>query len=90
MNLEEITDEKDLKDGRTYLCCSSSRHGNAIWETLEAQKHQLLRAGMRMPMNIYSKVFDLPRHVADIGAMNPYESRPTQIRGPKERPPRVN
>ena len=63
MLLQQITDEKDLKDGRTYLCCRSSRHGNAIWETLEAQKHCLLYAGMHMPMKTYEKVFDLPKRL---------------------------
>ena len=48
MLLQEITDEKDLKDGRTYLCCRSSRHGNAIWEALEAQKNRFVYQGLSM------------------------------------------
>jgi hypothetical protein len=68
MFLQQITDEKDLKDGRTYLCCRSSRQGNAIWETLEAQKHLLLHGELRMPMKSFSKIFDLPKRLADIDA----------------------
>ena len=68
MFLQQITDEKDLKDGHTYLCCRSSRHGNAIWETLEAQKHRLLYGGLRMPKKSFVKIFDLPKRLVDIDA----------------------
>jgi hypothetical protein len=66
MFLQPITDEKDLKDGHTYLCCRSSRHGNAISETLEAQKHRLIYGELRMPMTNFDKIFDLPKRLADI------------------------
>lgn len=66
MMLKEIRDEKDLKDGRVYLCCRSSRHGNAIWETLKAQKHQLIYDGMRMSLATYASVFDLPKNMAEV------------------------
>lgn len=70
MLLKRITDENDLKDGRIYLCCRSSRHGNALWETMEARKQRLLNpvGGPSYPMKNYSRVFDLPRRVADIAA----------------------
>jgi len=66
MLLQQITDETDLKDGRTYLCCRSSRHGNAIWETLEAQKHRLIYGDLRTPMASYDRIFDLPKRLVDI------------------------
>jgi len=68
MLLQQIKDAKDLKDGRTYLCCRSSRHGNAIWETLEAQKHRLLYQGMKMPVTDFERIYDLPKQLADIDA----------------------
>ena len=68
MLLQQITDENVLKDGRTYLCCRSSRHGNAIWESLEAQKHQLLYQGMKMPVTAFERIYDLPKQLADIDA----------------------
>ena len=68
MLLQEITDEKDLKDGRTYLCCTRSRHGNAIWQTFDAQKHRLMVGKLPMPMKSFAKVFDLPKGMADIAA----------------------
>jgi hypothetical protein len=66
MELVRVTDEKDLIDGRTYLCCRSSRHGNAIWETLEAQKHRLLYQGIKMAFGDFKGIYDLPKRVADI------------------------
>jgi hypothetical protein len=71
MNLEQITDEKDLFDRRTYLCCRSSRHGNALWDTLEARKHQLIYEGISMPLSSFQKVYDLPKRVADTDDANP-------------------
>jgi hypothetical protein len=65
MMLAPVTDEKDLRDGRTYLCCRSSRHGNAIWETLEAQKHRLLYEGMKMPVTAFEAIYDLPKRLED-------------------------
>jgi len=66
MVLLPITDENDLRDGRTYLCCRSSRHGNAIWETLEAQKHRLLNQGMKMSLTAFERIYQLPKRLADI------------------------
>jgi hypothetical protein len=66
MQLQPITDERELKDGRIYLCCRSSRHGNAIWETLESQKHFLLMGDLKMPMKVFAKIYDLPRHVSEL------------------------
>ena len=66
MLLRQINDEEELRDGRTYLCCRRSRQGNAIWETLEAQKHFLLRDGVKMRFTMYNKVYDLPRTMADM------------------------
>ncbi len=68
MLLQRIIDENELKDGRTYLCCRSSRHGNAIWETLEAQKHRLVYAEMTQPMTAFKWIYDLPKTMADIEA----------------------
>lgn len=71
MFLYQITDEKDLKDGRTYLCCRESSKGNAIWETLESHKHRLLYSGnLRMPISSFAKVFDLPKTMEDIEVAN--------------------
>lgn len=68
MLLHAIEDEKDFRDGRIYLCCRSSRNGNAIWETLEAQKHRLIYGedGLCLPIGAFTWVFDLPKRVADI------------------------
>jgi hypothetical protein len=66
MVLSQVIEEQDLLDGRVYLCCRSSRHGNAIWETLEAQKHCLLFNGMKMPMTTFARIYHLPKRVADI------------------------
>ena len=65
MLLQQIKDENDLKDDRTYLCCRASRHGNAIWETCEARKHRLFYANMWVPLKTFDKVFDLPKTMAE-------------------------
>ena len=68
MVLQQVTDEKDLQDGRTYLCCRSSRHGNAIWQTMEAQKHQLLCQNLKLPLSAFAKIYHLPKTVAGVDA----------------------
>lgn len=65
MLLQQIKDEKDLKDGRTYLCCRSSRQGNALWDTCEARKHRLCFGDLQMPFKAFDKVFDLPKTMAE-------------------------
>ena len=71
MLLQQVTDENDLADGRTYLCCRSSRHGNAIWEALEAQKRRLLYpGGTKMPLAAFAKIYHLPKRVAETDAPN--------------------